>query len=81
MRLRILRIGDTDIMTEAEFAQWSMKILLVGLVVFLGFIIWDLGKKSNAGKFGTAMLFLVLGLGVAGFIFKETLIGLLMSFK
>ncbi|MCP2040070.1 hypothetical protein L1281_000650 [Neisseria sp. HSC-16F19] len=68
-------------MTEAEFSQWSMKILLVGLVIFLGFIIWDLGKKSNAGKFGTAMLFLVLGLGVAGFIFKESLIGLLMSFR
>lgn len=68
-------------MTEAEFSQWSMKILLVGLVIFLGFIIWDLGKKSNAGKFGTAILFLVLGLGVAGFIFKETLIGLLMGLR
>ena len=68
-------------MTEAEFASWSMKICLTILVVFLGFIVWDLGKKSQAGKFGTAILFLVLGLGVTGFLFKEALISLIMHFK
>ena len=61
-------------MTEAEFASWAMKILLSGLIIFLGFIVWNLGKESTAGKFGIAILFLVLGLGVFGFIFKEVLI-------
>ena len=51
-------------MSEAEFASWAMKILLTGLIIFLGFIVWNLGKESKAGKFGIAMLFLVLGLGV-----------------
>ena len=60
-------------MDEATFAAWSMKIGLTVLIVFLGFIIWDLGKKSQAGKFGMFILFLVLGLGIFGFIFKNIL--------
>ncbi len=66
-------------MTEAEFASWSLKGGLTILILFLGFIVYDLGKKSNAGKFGMFILFLVLGLGVFGFIFKEILIGFLLS--
>ena len=61
-------------MSEAEFSDWAMKICLTGLVIFLGFIVWNLGKESKAGKFGIAILFLVLGLGVFGFNFKEVLI-------
>ncbi|MDO4878564.1 MAG: DUF2788 domain-containing protein [Neisseria sp.] len=66
-------------MTEEQFSQWAMRIGLTVLVVFLGFIVYDLGKKSKAGKFGMFMLFFVLGLGVFGFLFKEVLIGLLMG--
>jgi uncharacterized membrane protein YhdT len=51
-----------------------MVVCLTGLMVFMGFIIWDLGKKSGAGRFGTAMLFLVLGFGVVGFVFKDLMI-------
>lgn len=61
-------------MSEEEFTRWSMGILLTGLIGFMGFIIWDLGKKSNAGKFGTFILFLALGTGVTGFVFKEFLV-------
>ena len=46
-------------MDEAVFAAWSMKIGLTVLIIFLGFIVWDLGKKSQAGKFGMFILFLV----------------------
>lgn len=65
-------------MSEAEFSGWAMKICLTALIIFLGFIVWNLGKESKAGKFGIAMLFLVLGLGVFGFIFKELLISFLV---
>lgn len=61
-------------MDEAVFSAWALKILLTGLVIFLGFIVWNLGKESKAGKFGMFVLFLVLGLGVFGFIFKNILI-------
>ena len=61
-------------MDEATFASWSLKIGLTGLIIFLGFTIWDLGKKSQAGKLGMFILFLVLGLGIFGFIFKNILV-------
>ena len=66
-------------MTEAQFSAWAMKVGLTALVIFIGFIVYDLGKKSNAGKFGMFILFFVLGLGVFGFLFKELLIGFLMK--
>ncbi|MDO5357727.1 MAG: DUF2788 domain-containing protein [Conchiformibius sp.] len=65
-------------MSESEFADWALKICLTGLIVFLGFIIWNLGKEAKVGKFGMFILFLVLGLGVAGFIFKNVLVKLMM---
>ena len=65
-------------MDEAVFADWALKISLTGLIIFLGFIVWNLGKESKAGKFGIAILFLVLGLGVFGFVFKELLIKFLV---
>ena len=66
-------------MTEAQFSAWAMTVGLTVLVIFIGFIVYDLGKKSNAGKFGMFILFFVLGLGVFGFLFKELLIGFLMK--
>lgn len=65
-------------MTEAEFSMWAMRICIPALVIFLGFIIYNLGKESKAGKFGMFILFLVLGLGIAGFLFKNLLVELLM---
>ena len=34
------------------------------------FIMYKLGKDSKAGKFGMAIIFLALGLGIFGFILK-----------
>lgn len=65
-------------MSEAEFATWALRICLTGLVIFLGFIIYNLGKESKVGKFGMFILFLVLGLGIAGFLFKNVLVEFLM---
>ena len=68
-------------MDEATFASWSLKIGLTVLIIFLGFIIWDVGKTSQAGKFGMFILFLVLGLGIFGFIFKNILVEFFMLSK
>lgn len=64
-------------MTEAEFSTWSLRILLPALVLFLGYIIWDLSKESKAGRLGTLVLFGVLGLGVLGFMLKELIVMLM----
>ncbi len=61
-------------MSEAVFAELSMLVLLTGLIVWMGFIVWDLAKKSKAGRFGTIALFTILGAGVVGFIVKTILV-------
>lgn len=61
-------------MTEEQFTNWSLAIGIGGLVLFMVFIVWDLAKKSNAGKFGTFVLFLALGLGLLGFVIKTILV-------
>jgi hypothetical protein len=62
-------------MDPEVFEHWMMTGLIVALVAFMAFIVWDLAKKSNAGKFGTAILFFALGLGVLGFVIKTVVIG------
>jgi uncharacterized membrane protein YkvI len=67
-------------MEPEKFEEWMMIILVGGLVAFMGFIVYDLAKKSKAGKYGTMILFLALGLGVLGFIIKTVVIGTLEGF-
>lgn len=61
-------------MSEAVFSQIAMAVLLTVLIGYMGFIVWDLAKKSRAGRFGTLALFIVLGAGVIGFIIKTILV-------
>ncbi len=61
-------------MTEEVFATWALRICLTGLILFMGFIVWQLGHEAKIGKFGMFILFLVLGLGVLGFIIKNILV-------
>ena len=66
-------------MDPAVFEEWMMIILVTVLIGFMGFIVWDLAKKSKAGRFGSMILFFVLGLGVAAFVIKSVVIGLIES--
>jgi hypothetical protein len=58
-----------------QFEAIAMPIMIFALVAFMGYIVWDLAKKSKAGRFGTAILFFGLGLGVFGFVIKAVVIG------
>lgn len=62
-------------MDPEVFEHWMMNGLIALLVGFMAFIVWDLAKKSKAGKFGTFILFFALGLGVLGFVIKSLVIG------
>ncbi|MGB0361194.1 MAG: DUF2788 domain-containing protein, partial [Endozoicomonas sp.] len=44
-------------MDVAKFETLMLQILVGGLVLFMAFIVYDLAKKSNAGKWGTFVLF------------------------
>ena len=61
-------------MTVEQFENWSLYICVGGLIGFMIFIVWDLAKKSKAGRFGTFILFFALGLGLLGFIIKTVLV-------
>lgn len=61
-------------MTFEQFESWSLIIGIGALILFMGFIVWDLAKKSKAGRFGTFILFLALGLGVLGFVIKSIMV-------
>ncbi len=64
-------------MDPALFEEWMMTILVTVLVGFMAFIVWDLAKKSKAGRFGTLILFAVLGLGILAFVIKSLVIAYL----
>ena len=60
-----------------RLAEIEAIMLNVGIFVFAAFvffIIYDLAKKSNAGRFGTIVLFLGLGLGLSVFLIKTIVV-------
>lgn len=61
-------------MSIAQFETWSLYLGVGGLILFMLFIVWDLAKQSKAGKLGTFILFLALGLGLLGFLIKTVLV-------
>jgi len=63
--------------TFEQFEEISLYVGVGILVLYMGYIVWDLAKRSNAGKFGTAVLFFALGLGVVGFIAKTIIVELM----
>ena len=56
------------------FEEYSLVIGIGGLILFMMFIVWNLAKESKAGRFGTFILFIALGLGLLGFVVKTVLV-------
>ena len=63
--------------TEEQIAQFGLTIGVGGFILYMMFIILQLARESKAGKFGTFVLFLVLGFGVLGFVAKNVIAWLL----
>ncbi|PKM31818.1 MAG: DUF2788 domain-containing protein [Gammaproteobacteria bacterium HGW-Gammaproteobacteria-11] len=63
------------IVNYEQFEALAMPLMIFALVAFMGYIVWDLAKKSKAGRYGTMVLFFALGLGVLGFVIKAVIIG------
>lgn len=64
-------------MSITLFETLATYLCVGGLVIFMFFIIGDLAKKSKAGKFGTFVLYGVLGLAVMVFVIKEIFVHVL----
>jgi hypothetical protein len=59
--------------TEEQISQVGLTWGMALLIGFMLFIIWDLARKSGAGKLGTFVLFFVLAFGMLGFIAKRVI--------
>ncbi|NNM00794.1 MAG: DUF2788 domain-containing protein [Gammaproteobacteria bacterium] len=53
-----------------EYQDAIFYLCVGGLIAYMMFIIYKLAKESEAGRFGTFVLFLGLGLGFLGFLAK-----------
>ncbi|WP_294035663.1 DUF2788 domain-containing protein [uncultured Moraxella sp.] len=62
---------STAFMVSADtITDLGLYILLPIFIGFLFFIMWDISKKSDAGKQGTFWIFVALGMGFFGFLAK-----------
>ena len=56
--------------TEAEISAFFLTWGVGAFILFMVFIIGQLAWESKAGKFGTFVIFLDLGVGFLGFLAK-----------
>ncbi len=56
--------------TEAQISGFGLSFGLGAFMLYMLFIIGQLAWESKAGRFGTFVLFLGLGLGMVGFAAK-----------
>ena len=56
--------------TEEQIATFGLTFGVAAFILYMFFIVWKLAQDSKAGRFGTFVIFLVLALGMVGFIAK-----------
>lgn len=64
-------------LTEEQLAQWGLTFGVTAFILYMLFIILQLARESKAGRFGTFVLFVVLGFGILGFVAKSLIAWLL----
>ena len=60
-------------LTEEQITHFGMTFGVGAFILYMVFIILNLAKESKAGKMGTFVLLLVLGLGMIGFVAKQVI--------
>ena len=60
-------------MSSVEFEEITLTLGTGGLIALMVFILYKLGKDSGAGKFGTFVIFLALGMGIFGFAARSVI--------
>ncbi len=60
-------------MSIEQFENISLTLGVGGLILYMVFIMYKLAQESGAGRFGTVMIFLTLGLGIVGFAAKSVI--------
>jgi len=60
-------------MRVEQFESISLHLGIGGLVLYMLFVMYRLAHESGAGRFGTLVIFLSLGLGIVGFAAKSVI--------
>ena len=55
------------------FEEISMTLGVGGLVLYMMYVMYRLAMESGAGRFGSLVIFLSLGLGIVGFATKSVI--------
>ncbi|MDH3933827.1 MAG: DUF2788 domain-containing protein [Gammaproteobacteria bacterium] len=55
------------------FESGSLTLGIGGLVLYMVYIMYRLAQESGAGRFGSAMIFVTLGLGIISFAAKSVI--------
>ena len=64
-------------LTDAWLTEHGVTIGVGALIIFMVFIVWDLARRSDAGKLGTFILYIALAMGILGFLIKTVITYLL----
>ncbi|MBT9598069.1 MAG: DUF2788 domain-containing protein [Vitreoscilla sp.] len=56
--------------SEEQIASFGLTFGVTAFMLYMVFIIFQLARESKAGRFGTFVLFLGLGVGLIGFAAK-----------
>nr|WP_316639229.1 DUF2788 domain-containing protein [uncultured Roseateles sp.] len=56
--------------TEEQISWFGLSFGVTAFMLYMVFIIFQLARESKAGRFGTFVLFLGLGVGLIGFAAK-----------
>lgn len=59
--------------TEEQISQFFLTYGVGAFILFMVFIIAQLARQSKAGRFGTFVIFLGLGVGFLGYVAKLVL--------
>lgn len=60
-------------MTVPQFESISLFLGIGGLIAYMIYIMFRLAQDSQAGRFGSFVIFGALGLGIAGFAAKSVI--------
>ena len=63
----------TEQLDIARFEEISLSLGVGGLVLYMLFVMYRLSLESGAGRFGSLVIFLSLGLGLVGFAAKSVI--------
>ena len=63
-------MNDISGLTLQQFEALSLNLGIGALMLYMAFIIYRLARESGAGRLGTLIIALSLGLGLVGYIAK-----------